>query len=256
VPQVIDSYIVETSTGSNAPPRVLDVGEVGAGLHARDHPGIVLDARKRRRDIDADQTTLRKSGCTLRFTYLVAVHTAVRAPSAALQTGCSASPAPCWKARPCSPPSATARERRLSVRRTRRRVLDNGWGVPSPLQALAMRRGPCTHDRPHEPAHRRRGNRRPAVARPVFEDRRGKAPGGRRVRAARIRRPAAPQARRIAETAPPRVRPRARCRAGPSPADGLAPAPPNSRVHGATARHGVPAPDGVRTGPGGKAGDR
>ena len=39
----MESYIVETSTGSNASPRLLDVGGVGAGLAADDHPEIVLD---------------------------------------------------------------------------------------------------------------------------------------------------------------------------------------------------------------------
>ena len=39
----MDPHIVETSTGTYASPRVLDVGEVGAGLPAGDHLGIVLD---------------------------------------------------------------------------------------------------------------------------------------------------------------------------------------------------------------------
>ena len=52
-PRVMESHIVEISTGSNASQRVLDFGEVGgAGLSAGDHPRIVLDTGQRRQDAD------------------------------------------------------------------------------------------------------------------------------------------------------------------------------------------------------------
>ena len=46
MPEIMNAHVVETGARPDAPPRMLEVGEMGTGLPARDHPGIVLVARQ------------------------------------------------------------------------------------------------------------------------------------------------------------------------------------------------------------------
>ena len=44
MPEIMNAHVVETGACPDPTPRMLKVGEMGAGLPARDHPGIVLVA--------------------------------------------------------------------------------------------------------------------------------------------------------------------------------------------------------------------
>ena len=47
VPKVMDTDVIESGAGTDAPPRMLKVGKVAAGVPAGDHPTIVLTTRQR-----------------------------------------------------------------------------------------------------------------------------------------------------------------------------------------------------------------